>query len=266
MTAILSHLTFLLAKQKKLDFKPRNDDMAFARLTTEPCSLSCEFLVRVRERSKESLSGRNAESFLSEIGVGFHTSVSFASHLDLPQWWLTARYGARLLLDHLKRLPISAAGGLMLTKYDRPLRPLPSFLVPPLTSQADTLTLNRDLAMYQDTLSTFSLPHLNDRYEMLRQLGNLYIVQPEILSSYLRESSALGRIENRVLRPFVMQRSDYGDYSKKWWDEILGEGEGANGTGAAGGGAGSGMGVGKSTLMRVGSMVEGGRSLMRDLV
>lgn len=74
--------------------------------------------------------------------------------------------------------------------------------------------------MYQDTIATFSLTPLNDRFEMLRQLGNVFIVQPEILKSYLTESY-LARIENRYLRPFVMQRTDYSDFSRRFWDDIL---------------------------------------------
>ncbi|GAA5996984.1 exocyst subunit SEC10 [Rhodotorula paludigena] len=170
--AIISHLSLLLAKQKKADFKPKNDDLAFARLNTEPCLLACDFLAKVREAASGALSGRNAEIFLTEVGVTFHT----------------------LLLEHLKKFPVSATGGLMLTK---------------------------DLALYQDTIATFALPALNDRFEMLRQLGNVFIVQPDILRSYLNEAY-LARIENRLLRPFVMMRSDYGDYPRRFWDDVFG--------------------------------------------
>ena len=64
-----------LAKQKKNDFKPRNDDLSFARVNTEPCVASCETLERVREAAKLSLSGKNLEVFLTEVGVSFHRSV-----------------------------------------------------------------------------------------------------------------------------------------------------------------------------------------------
>ncbi|KAM0751654.1 Sec10-domain-containing protein [Meredithblackwellia eburnea MCA 4105] len=192
MDSIVTWLTILLAKQKKLDFKPKNDDMAFARINTEPCLLVCDFLVKVREAAVASLSGRNVEVFLTELGVTFHT----------------------LLLDHLKKFPISATGGLMLTK---------------------------DLAMYQDTISTFSLSVLNDRFEMLRQLGNVFIVQPEILKSYLTENY-LARVENRLLRPFVMQRTDYSDFSRKFWDDILAD-EGAAKAAAAAANAQQGVGA-----------------------
>ncbi|KAK4056327.1 Exocyst complex component 5 [Microbotryomycetes sp. JL221] len=169
--AVLFWISTSLSKQKKTDFKPRNDNEAFTRINTEPCVIVCDFLVRVREAATETLSGRNLEVFLTEVGVTFHT----------------------LLLEHFKKFPISATGGLMLTK---------------------------DLALYQDTVSTFSLPALDSRFEMLRQLGNVFIVQPTILKSYLNEQY-LGRIEKRLLRPYVMMRTDYGEYGRKFWDDIL---------------------------------------------
>ncbi|GAA5826265.1 hypothetical protein JCM11251_007230 [Rhodosporidiobolus azoricus] len=197
--AIVTHLSLLLSKQKKLDFKPKNDDVAFSRLNTEPCLLACDFLVKVREAANKALSGRNCEVFLTEVGVTFHT----------------------LLLEHLKKFPISATGGLMLTK---------------------------DLALYQDTFSTFSLPALNDRFEMLRQLGNVFIVQPDILKSYLNEAY-LARIENRLLRPYVMMRSDYSDFSRKFWDDVFGPDElpaaaAAGGAAAAAGSIAGGISLG----------------------
>lgn len=75
---IVNWLKQLLTKQKKNDYKPANDEISFARNTTEPCQLSCEFLETVRETMRESLSGKNAEAFLTEVGVAFHRSVRVA--------------------------------------------------------------------------------------------------------------------------------------------------------------------------------------------
>ncbi|KAK4049397.1 Exocyst complex component 5 [Microbotryomycetes sp. JL201] len=195
--AVLSWISILLSKQKKTDFKPRNDNEAFSKINTEPCISVCDFLVKVREAATEGLSGKNLEVFLTEVGVTFHT----------------------LLLDHFKKFPISATGGLMLTK---------------------------DLALYQDTISTFSLASLDSRFEMLRQLGNVFIVQPKILKSYLTEQY-LGRIENRLLRPFIMMRTDYGDYGRKFWDDVLDESTPAvaAGSGATSSSSSNGNGLGR---------------------
>jgi hypothetical protein len=72
---IMSYLTFLLTKQKKNDYKPKDDELSFARNNTEPCKMSCEFLETVREAVKEGLSGKNAEAFLAEVGMAFHRCV-----------------------------------------------------------------------------------------------------------------------------------------------------------------------------------------------
>lgn len=65
-------LSAQLTKQKKLDFKPKNEDLSFARMNTEPCVGCCELLTKVRDAAKENLSGQNLESFLTEVGVTFH--------------------------------------------------------------------------------------------------------------------------------------------------------------------------------------------------
>jgi hypothetical protein len=87
------------------------------------------------------------------------------------------------------------------------------------------------LAVYQDTFASFGIPAINDRFDMLRQLGNLFIVQPEILKSYMSESY-LARIDPQFLRPYLVQRADYSDYPRRFWDEVVGGG------GSGGGGFG----------------------------
>ncbi|KAI0050185.1 exocyst complex component Sec10 [Auriscalpium vulgare] len=162
--AIVTWMSTQLAKQKKTDFKPRNDDLSFARVNTEPCLLCCEILEKVGSVAKQNLSGKNLETFLTEIGVAFHS----------------------LLLEHLRKFPVSATGGLMLAK---------------------------DLKSYQDTIGTFSIPALHERFEFIRQLGNVFLVRPEILKSYITENY-LGRIDSALLRPYLAQRSDWGQFEK----------------------------------------------------
>ncbi|WWD00439.1 hypothetical protein V866_007352 [Kwoniella sp. B9012] len=164
LDGIVSHLSYLLTKQKKNDYKPKNDELSFARTNTEPCELCCEFLVTIKDTVNEGLSGKNAQAFLTEVGVAFHS----------------------LLLDHYKKFPVNPTGGLMLTK---------------------------DLASYQEAMSSYGIQAINDRFDMLRQLGNSFIVQPNVLKSYMTESH-LGRIELRLLKPYLQQRSDYSQFSR----------------------------------------------------
>lgn len=75
--ALVNWLSAQLTKQKKTDFKPRNDDLSFARVNTEPCVACCDTLEKVRDAAKANLSGKNLEVFLTEIGIAFHRFDSF---------------------------------------------------------------------------------------------------------------------------------------------------------------------------------------------
>ncbi|KGB80239.3 exocyst complex component protein [Cryptococcus deuterogattii R265] len=215
---VISWLSYLLTKQKKNDYKPKNDDLSFARTITEPCELCCEFLTTVKDAANEGLSGKNAEAFLTEVGVSFHT----------------------LLLDHYKKFPVNPTGGLMLTK---------------------------DLASYQDVMASYGVPAINDRFDMLRQLGNSFIVQPNVLKSYLTESH-LGRIDARLLRPYLAQRSDYPQFSRSLQlDEGLPAGAASDGTLTTFHAPGHGHGLFKSSRLSTMSGVAGaGMGKLKDML
>ena len=72
ISASVTWMAMQLAKQKKTDFKPRNDDDSFARVNTDPCIGCCEILDKVGIAAKQNLSGKNLEIFLTEVGVAFH--------------------------------------------------------------------------------------------------------------------------------------------------------------------------------------------------
>ena len=74
-SAIVAWLSAQLSKQKKNDFTPRNDDLSFARVNTDPCLACCEMLEKVGDGARECLSGKNLEVLLTEVGVAFHRSV-----------------------------------------------------------------------------------------------------------------------------------------------------------------------------------------------
>jgi len=178
---VVSWLSSQLGKQKRNDFKPKNDDLSFARVNTEPCLACCEVLEKVRDAAQKSLSGKNLEVFLTEVGIAFHS----------------------LLLEHLRKFPVSATGGLMLAK---------------------------DLKTYQDTINTFGIPALHERFEFIRQLGNVFLVRPEILKSYITEND-LGRIDANLLKPYLSLRSDWGQFEKGFNDPADGAGAPEEGKG-----------------------------------
>lgn len=77
--------------------------------------------------------------------------------------------------------------------------------------------LHRDIKMYQDTISSFNIPALTERFEFIRQLGNVFLVRPEILKSYINENY-LGRIDPSLLKPYLALRSDWGQFEKGFDD------------------------------------------------
>lgn len=78
-------------------------------------------------------------------------------------------------------------------------------------------------------MATFSIPALHERFEFIRQLGNIFLVQPEILKSYITENY-LGRIEPILLRPYLAQRSDWGHVEKGFSDDTEDVSGGRTGT------------------------------------
>ncbi|KAL5507953.1 SEC10 [Sanghuangporus vaninii] len=186
--SIVAWLSSTLAKQKKNEFKPRNDEFSF--VSTEPCEACCAMLAKVRDAARQNLSGKNLEVFLTEIGISFNT----------------------LLLDHLRKFQVNANGG---------------------------LTLAKDLKSYQDLIATFDCPALPERFEFICQLGKIFLIEPEILKSYITES-ALARIDLNLLRPYLMQRSDWQTFEKGFDGQSVGGVDGIsinapmNGTGLGG--------------------------------
>ncbi|KAI8846204.1 exocyst complex component Sec10-like protein [Chytridium lagenaria] len=161
---ILSWLSNLLSKQKKLEFKPKDETFEINVVATQPCQLCCDFVRRICENSHEALDSENLEVFLCDIGFAFHG----------------------ILLEHIKKFSYSYSGGVTLTK---------------------------DLAKYYEAMASFKQRPVTERFEMLRELGNLFIVKPENLHTVLSEGY-LARIELQLLQPFLMTRTDWSRIQK----------------------------------------------------
>jgi hypothetical protein len=67
-------------------------------------------------------------------------------------------------------------------------------------------------------VATFGIPSLSERFEFIRQLGNVFLIQPEILKSYITEGY-LGRIDASLLRPYLSQRTDWAHFGNKFYEE-----------------------------------------------
>ncbi|KAI9248123.1 exocyst complex component Sec10-like protein [Helicostylum pulchrum] len=152
-------LSELLGRQKKNDFKPKDEEVAMMSMGTQPCMQCVDFIARVYRSASNALQGKNFEAFLRRIGNAFHS----------------------MLLEHFKKFSVTPTGGLLVTK---------------------------DIAKYQEVIRMFKLPGLDERFEMLRQLGNIFVVKPEILKSILSEGY-LARLDPSVLYPYLEKRIDF---------------------------------------------------------
>ncbi|KAI8149998.1 exocyst complex component Sec10-like protein [Fennellomyces sp. T-0311] len=86
-----------------------------------------------------------------------------------------------MLLDHFKKFYVTPTGGLLVSK---------------------------DISKYEEVIQMFKIPALNDLFEMLRQLGNIFLVKPEILRSILSEGY-LARLDPSMLYPYLEKRVDF---------------------------------------------------------
>lgn len=88
----------LLSQQKKMDFRPRDDDLERGlvdALQTPVCQAICTFLSsKVAALARQAVDGHNLEVFSSELALAVH----------------------RLLFEHFKKFQVNATGGLMVTK------------------------------------------------------------------------------------------------------------------------------------------------------
>ncbi|GJJ74784.1 exocyst complex component 5 [Entomortierella parvispora] len=199
---ILAWLDTCLSRQRRTDFKPKDDEIDLTGLATKPCIDCCEFLRRMYDTTRKCFDGKNIEMFCSEVGITFHG----------------------MLLEHFKKFSISPVGGVLLAK---------------------------DIAKYQETVKTWNIPALDERFETLRQLGKVFLAKPEMLPSVLNEGY-LARADFKTLYPYLQMRVDF-KTSKidKLFEKLnltgfsssLGSGSGSSGSGGTGSGAANGTGA-----------------------
>lgn len=70
---ITSWLSELLSRQKKNDFRPKDEEGAMMSMGTQPCMQTIDFIVKVYRSASNALQGKNFEAFLRRIGNAFHS-------------------------------------------------------------------------------------------------------------------------------------------------------------------------------------------------
>ncbi|KAF3933873.1 hypothetical protein ABW19_dt0202788 [Dactylella cylindrospora] len=164
---VLNHVTSILGKQPKRDFRPRDDDVHLDTLKTPTYHSISTFLENTHDLAHASLTGQNLTTFLYEIAVGFRTRF----------------------LENIQKNTINAAGGLMLIK---------------------------DIVLYQslfqkwdtDANHTGASGTVKESYELLHEVGNLYVVPANALKDRLQDG-LLAKAKKDLLTPYLARREDY---------------------------------------------------------
>jgi len=174
INCISNWLSVLLQKQRKNDFKPKEDSIISSSLcaNTAACTSCVEFLEKTyRNMSKYLYKSTNFQSFIVEVGIIFF----------------------EMLLEHYKKYGTNNTGALILTK---------------------------DIAAYRRLIEEWDIVSLAERYDMLVQLGNLFVIEPENIDSLITEGY-LAKIEPYLLKPYLMIRSDWNLFSKAQKDLFM---------------------------------------------
>ncbi|KAK6340654.1 Exocyst complex component 5 [Orbilia brochopaga] len=166
---VLNHTSNLLNKQPKRDYRPRDEDVSLMMLQTPTCLSISTFLDKAHAAGQAALTGPNLISFLYEIATGFRTRF----------------------LENLQKNTINVVGGISLTK---------------------------DIVFYQSMFQNWRANEdpgnpvptgsVKESFELLHEVGNLYVVPANALKDRLRDG-LLAKAKKELLVPYLARREDY---------------------------------------------------------
>ncbi|MCJ1352339.1 MAG: Exocyst complex component 5 [Icmadophila ericetorum] len=187
----ISWVSKLLSQQKKNDFRPKDDGISgqgtggttaggtgpgstgapswLESLQTPTCLATTTFLTKLHTHALCALTpqSQNLTTFLTEIALGIRT----------------------LLLEHFKKFPVNAAGGIVVTK---------------------------DLAKYIELFRGWGLEEgFEGSLEVLTEIGNLFVVGSEALRERVRGGGkvgvgGVGLWDKSDMRAYILRREDVG--------------------------------------------------------
>eukprot|EP00455_Lapot_gusevi_P055035 TRINITY_DN8919_c0_g1_i16.p1 TRINITY_DN8919_c0_g1~~TRINITY_DN8919_c0_g1_i16.p1 ORF type:complete len:169 (-),score=57.04 TRINITY_DN8919_c0_g1_i16:53-487(-) len=76
-------------------------------------------------------------------------------------------------------------------------------------STSGALVLLRDVKEYQEVIREFQIPALNQSFEILRSVSNLFLVTPDTLSSVVQKDVRLSKMDVQEISTLLKLRADY---------------------------------------------------------
>lgn len=86
-----------------------------------------------------------------------------------------------LLLDHFKKFQVNTTGGIVLTQ---------------------------DIIQYQSVIDSWEIPELSEKFQLLREISNLFTVQPNLINSLIVEGHLAG-LKISTVRQYISKRTDF---------------------------------------------------------
>eukprot|EP00256_Glycine_max_P067332 XP_025981927.1 exocyst complex component SEC10b isoform X1 [Glycine max] len=148
----------LSAEQKATDYRSPDDGMAPDHRATSACTRVVAYLSRVLESAFTALEGLNKQAFLTELGNRLHKV--------LLNHWQKYTFNPRLLCVHESLW----SGG---------------------------LRLKRDITEYGEFLRSFNAPSVDEKFELLGIMANVFIVAPESLSTLFEGTPSIRKDAQR---------------------------------------------------------------------
>lgn len=86
-----------------------------------------------------------------------------------------------LILDHFKRFQVNTTGGIVLTQ---------------------------DVIRYQSVIDSWEIAELSEKFQLLREISNLFTVQPNLINSLIVEGHLAG-LKISTVRQYISKRTDF---------------------------------------------------------
>ncbi|CDO94044.1 unnamed protein product [Kluyveromyces dobzhanskii CBS 2104] len=148
-------------------------------------------LILAKQKKKDFLS--KSQDFLDQdtetttelvavLGSVYNQSALYLKNRNLRSF--LARIGHNLfdqLLNHYKKFQVSSTGGVIVTK---------------------------DIIAIQTAVEEWNVGELNEKFATLRELSNLFTVQPELLTSLTKEGR-LASLDRATIDEYISKREDY---------------------------------------------------------
>ncbi|EMG47449.1 SEC10 Exocyst complex component SEC10 [Candida maltosa Xu316] len=120
---------------------------------------------------------------VSDFLVELHTNISTAMNgTNLEK--ILIKIGMEVLhqlLEHYKKFTVNSIGGIVLTK---------------------------DVIRYQSVIDTWEIPELSEQFQILKEIGNLFTVQADLVNSLIKEGQ-LAHMKPYTVRQYISKREDF---------------------------------------------------------